>query len=125
MKVLDPGHFYECAQLDNGPFDLPNFLRFVKRIGGDYPGNTNHYAGTTLQEVLRACIDRVKYLNQQLPDHRNEMVLINLRRAIYALEIRAAERHHRIFPLVKLHEIELALTCPKCLHIGCEGECHA
>ena len=41
MKVLDPGHVYELAQLDRESYDRypVAHLTFVKRVGEGYPGN--------------------------------------------------------------------------------------
>lgn len=61
MKVIDPGHVYELAHLDGQHVER---LVFVKREGDGYPGNFGHHEGTNLQEVLRALIDRVEYLNR-------------------------------------------------------------
>ena len=133
MKVIDPGHVYDLDWLDGrAPIWMDihrdtghpmNRLIFVKREGEGYPGNVGHHPGTTMQEVLRAMIDRVKYLDNQIPDFRNQMVLASLRQAIRSLEWRAAERHNRD-TIIPIKEIELEPTCPKCLHIGCEGLCH-
>jgi len=123
MKVLDPGHAYQLQYLD-GPQDKGwDTLVFVKREGENYPGNVGHHAGTTMQEVLRALIDRVQYVNGQVPDPTNEQVLQHLRSAIWYLELRAARRHGRQFRAPERF-IETSPTCPKCLHIGCEGACH-
>lgn len=56
MKVIDPGHVYDLRSLDG---EQLNRLVFVKREGPSYPGNVGHYPGTTMQEVLRALIDRL------------------------------------------------------------------
>lgn len=93
MKVLDAGHEYELDVLDGGPFSTPKYLRFVKREGEQYPGNVGHYSGTTIQEVLRACIDRLKYVDNQVPDLVNRLVIGLLRQAIWYLEERAHRRH--------------------------------
>jgi len=132
MRVVDPGHRYvlhelDSAQPDNlGPHSLTAELRFVKREGEGYPGNVGHYCGTTTQEVLRALIDRIQYVNGQIPDDRNDDVLYHLRCAIYQLEARAAERHKRFAAFlakVSIDAIETLPTCEKCNHIGCRGEC--
>jgi hypothetical protein len=102
MKVLDPGHCYLLDVLDG---DAPEELTFVKRVGDKYPGNTDAYSGTTLQEVLRACIDRVKYVNAQIPDFNNNDVLYHLRATILALEQRAYVRHGILCDLL-ITEIE-------------------
>jgi len=122
MKVLDPGHHYELASLDeaqppNGVL-LPNRLFFVKREGPGYPGNIGHHAGTNLQEVLRVLIDRVQYLDWQIPDPANQAVIKNLRECILQLELRAAERHGRVLPDTRL-DIEREPVCNVCGHIGC------
>lgn len=138
MKVIDPGHIYELDWLD-GPPGLgfshssnavdeslkESRLIFVKREGElKYPGNIGHYPGTNLQEVLRACIDRVKYLDKQVHDGRNENVIKNLRHAIWYLEQRAASRHDRELEIPAGSYIENLPTCKKCGHIGCTGDCH-
>lgn len=126
MKVVDPGHVYELTWLDVVYLqhdEGQNRLIFVKREGEKYPGNVGHHPGTTMQEVLRVLIDRLKYVNSQEPDGRNEYALAQLRMAIFALELRAAERHKRVFSY-DANRIEEAPTCNKCGHIGCEGACH-
>lgn len=120
MIVLDPGHKYQLAHLDGYATEI---LTFVKRKGDNYPGNLSSYEGTNMQEVLRALIDRIKYVNNQIPCSQNEIVLLKLREVVLLLEERAAIRHKRE-PIRKSYEIELLSTCDKCGHIGCSGECH-
>lgn len=128
MRVIDAGHAYELRHLDG---DGASVLSFVKREGPGYPRNVGAHEGTTLQEVLRALIDRVQYLDGQIKDARNEEVIEHLRRAILSLEIRAAERHGRSLNLDRADfmrlpaGIETLPVCPKCLHIGCAGACRA
>jgi hypothetical protein len=138
VKIIDPGHVYELDWLDGTPLTIyplkddeeprtsrpENRLTFVKREGDGYPGNVGHHAGTNIQEVLRALIDRVRYLDKQIPDWRNLIILDNLRMAMYNLEGRAAERHGRTFIVHDMSAIETLPTCEKCKHIGCEGACH-
>ena len=119
MKVLDPGHKYQLNPLDG---DNIQFLTFVKREGEKFPGNKGHYSGTTLQEVFRACIERVNYVNNQIPDERNDAIIIYLRDAILLLEERAAERHGRRLSNTMLGgkvPIELRPTCVFCGHLEC------
>jgi hypothetical protein len=125
MRILDPGHLFALANIDYKlAFIDEQALRFVKREGLGYPGNVGYYPGTTLQEVYRACIARHKYLNKQEQHFCNTQNIQYLRSCIIGLEIRAAERHHR--PTPEMHgEIENISCCPKCLHIGCEGQCRA
>jgi hypothetical protein len=118
MTVIDPGHTYELGVLDGTDREI---LRFVKREGPNYPGNVGVQCGTTLQEVLRACIDRVKYLDNQIPCMENKRVIIHLGLAIDMLEQRAAHRHNRRAP----EDSVGGTTCPLCLHVGCIGNCRA
>jgi hypothetical protein len=121
MKVIDPGHYYELNVLD-GDLPLPAYLRFVKREGPGYPGNKDHYPGTTCQEVLRACLDRLQYVNRQEFSDYTFLAGQLIAAAIWHLEIRAAQRHKREQP--GLQESCEAPCCPKCNHVGCQGGCH-
>lgn len=120
MIILDPGHRYQLHHLDGYATEI---LTFVKRQGDKYPGNTSSYEGTNIQEVLRALIDRVQYINKQIPDKRNDYVLESLRNAFYWLENRAAFRHNRALVGVDFNKIESYEVCDNCKHIGCQGEC--
>lgn len=120
MKAHDPGHVYELDNLDDPHGKFPKVvLCFVKREGAGYPGNVGHHPGTNIQEVLRALIDRVHYLDSQDPDKANLMVVDDLRHALRALELRAARRHNRKPPTFEI-EIEKQPVCDGCGHIGCE-----
>lgn len=123
MEVIDPGHVYILKCLDTPGVEKAVVLTFVKREGEGYPGNVGHYPGTTTQEVLRALIDRIKYVDNQIRDQRNDSVLTHLRMAIFQLEMRAAERHGRVLSSVNFSSIEELPVCIKCGHIGCKGEC--
>lgn len=83
MIIIDPGHTYALGVLDG---EEAMVLRFVKREGADYPGNTGAQCGTTLQEVFRACLDRIEYLDRQITCEENDIVRFNLRSSINALE---------------------------------------
>jgi hypothetical protein len=119
MKVHDPGHVYELDNLDDPDGKFPKVvLCFVKREGDGYPGNVGHHPGTNIQEVLRALIDRVHYLNNQVADTSNLMVIDDLRHALRALELRAARRHNRQPPEFQF-DLEAQPHCAHCGHIGC------
>lgn len=123
MKVLDPGHCYELVNLDDADKEVPPvLLYFVKREGDGYPGNVGHHAGTNLQEVMRALIDRLIYLDRQNHDYRNREIIRRLRDSIWDLEVRAAERHKREPVPVSLH-VESIPVCSRCGHIGCGEAC--
>lgn len=125
MRVIDPGHCYGLLELDaeqGSELILERILVFVKREGEGYPGNVGHHSGTTLQEVLRACFDRLAYLDGQIPDERNSQCQHHIAQAIHLLECRAADRHGRQHPTVI--EAVAGKLCPKCGHVQCSGICH-
>jgi hypothetical protein len=118
MRVIDPGHHYELDVFDGDATGYRSLLRFMKRVGHGYPHNTEPtYPGTNCQEVIRALIDRVKYLHMQIPHPKNGAILDGLRAALVAFEERAAERHGRELVLTKT--IEHEISCQACGHIGC------
>jgi hypothetical protein len=125
VKIVDPGHKYELASLDG---HLHQELTFVKRCDRlhpeRYPGNTNAYPGATLQEVMRALIDRLKYVQNQIPCIENRIIISLLRQSIYLLEARAKNRKRKVLKLTEdeLEQIEKFETCKKCGHILC-NEC--
>lgn len=131
MKVIDPGHLYELANLDDSVAEVPRNptrLYFVKRIGAKFPGNTgSSYSGTITQEVVRALIDRTEYVNGQRSHVRNGLVLHHLREALRELEMRAAEEREAdpatIFRILTTSKPELMPTCPTCGHVQC-GRSH-
>lgn len=83
MKVLTPGHKYELSHLDG---DNTQTLRFVNR------GNGNDCEGTTNQEVIRALIDRVIFLDSQVHWSLNKDIISHLRSALVLHEARALIR---------------------------------
>lgn len=94
MRIIDPGHKYEVNYLDGN--DNIDTITFVKR---GHPGK-NH-PGTTNQELLRVLIDRIKFLNTEIPWRGNEEILFYLRKALILHECRALERKiekRQLFP---------------------------
>lgn len=122
MQVIDPGHFYRLKCLDEPSGNGTALLQFVKREGPGYPGNIGHYPGTTLQEVLRACANRLRYVNAQKPARESEAALGLVTGAIWMLENRAARLHGRE-PLLNDTVAEFGKCCPQCGHVGCSGSC--
>lgn len=119
MRVIDPGHTYALPTLDSeSPWEV--ILQFVKREGEKFPGNLGHYSGTTMQEVLRALIERATYVNRQTPCPETETAIGLLKSVIVLFEIRAARRHGRELD-VTVDEVVYGETCPVCLHVGCGG----
>jgi len=123
MKVLDPGHSYGLRVLDWPYVDQEpqSILMFVKREGSKYPGNTRAHSGTTSQEVLRALIDRAKYVNKQTPCPETEAAIGLLNTALLLFEMRAARCHGRHLEAVTVGDVVHGVCCPKCGHVGCGG----
>lgn len=118
MKVLDPGHRYELAALDG---DAVQTVQFVKRDFPPerYPGNVGSYSGTTMQECLRALIDRAEYVNRQTHSPQTTMAAYYMRVSLYYLEERAARRHGLGFEGFSVARIETYPVCPTCGHLVC------
>jgi hypothetical protein len=120
VEILDPGHLYALRSLDNGP---ERRLRFAKRIGERYPGNTGEpYAGTNCQEVIRALIDRMRYLNGQIPCVETETAIGLLQAALVLFEVRAKRVKGKTLDMPTIATLEAACPCRKCGHVDCECE---
>lgn len=119
MTELDPGHEYLLDSLDG---EFLQVIRFVKREGTGYPGNVGHYSGATMQEVLRACIRRALYVNNQTPSWLTRLGIFGMRFTIWCFEKRAANRHDRKFGIIPI-DIENEPKCRICGHIRCKGDC--
>ncbi len=118
MTVIDPGHDYWLDALDGG---APVRLTFVKREGPRYPGNVGTHGGTTLQEVLRALIERSNYVNAQIPCPETTLAIGLLQSALYLFEARAARVHGRILNCSLAGVVEGAGKCLRCGHVGCSS----
>lgn len=85
-KIIDPGHKYELLTLDG---DLTQLLTFVKRHDPEhperFPGNTESHPGTTLQSVIRCLMERVTYLNNQIPCKNNVAIFTRLAECLWLL----------------------------------------
>lgn len=118
MKVLDPGHEYVLDSLDG---ELHQTLTFVKREGSKYPGNVGSHPGTTMQEVLRALIERAEYVNRQIPCEETFMAISLMKSALLLFELRAARRHGRPLTASVEEVVSGVGKCKKCGHVGCVG----
>lgn len=118
MKVLDPGHQFSLLTLDG---EEEQILTFVKRCRPPekYPGNTNAYPGTNIQDVLRALIARVEYLDEQQPAQENLEVLRHLKSAFQKLEMRA-HRLHGLSLFTPVDDLLEQPPCPTCGHVLCQ-----
>lgn len=120
MQVLDAGHDYLLTSFDGGP---PIRLNFVKRDDPPekYPGNTNAYPGTLMQEVLRALIERGEYVNNQFSCNQTEEAIGHFAQALWLLEQRHAERHGLPDAMneIDLESVATVPFCTRCGHIIC------
>lgn len=134
MKILETGHVYRLQTLDDEvpattlwPNARPFLqeLTFVRRDGTGYPPSkwnhdaphVGHHPGTLLQDVLRCCIERVQYVDGQIPHQSNKQVIGALRLSIRLLETRAAERHGWNMEHLSALRIEELPACERCGHI--------
>lgn len=85
MNEIVPGHVYELDNLDCNNNNT-QLLKFVNRnLESDCEGTTN-------QEVLRALIERVKFMDSQIHWPLNKEIIHHLRMAISLHEARALIR---------------------------------
>lgn len=119
MKVIDPGHKFQLDSLDGNFYQE---LRFVKREGEKFPGNVGSYSGTTMQEVIRALISRMLYVDNQHPCDENKNVIAYLNWSLGKLEERAARLHGRTLSTEdRLNIVSGEGKCKRCGHLGCKG----
>lgn len=127
FKVIDPGHKYELLTLD-GNARFRQFLTFVKRFDPEhpekYPGNTEAYPGTNIQSVVHALIERIDYLQNQIPHKNNIAIRRKFLEILWLLEDRAAERHGRDFDY-RPEDMDKMPMCKHCGHVVCPelGNC--
>ena len=129
---MDPGHYYLLDEYSgSNPEEMLSSeqpLHFMHRVGDKYPGNQGApYDGTNCQEVIRALIARIKYLQEQakqLNDPSSTSIdeeIIELgRKMLWLFEIRAADIHGIEFPDEVMAEIETVPVCRTCGHIVCK-----
>ena len=118
MEIIDPGHEFLLEGYDGGD---PQLLVFMKRDGAGYPFNVGRHSGTNCQEVIRALIERLKYLQLQIACDENEQIIKLLRESLRLFEVRAAKRRGLTVPEFPSDEFELQPTCPTCGHIQCDA----
>lgn len=116
IEIVDPGHSYRLPSFDG---ELEQTLTFMKREGAGFPGNVGHYPGTNLQSVLRACLNRVVYLQGQIPHDNNVAIICHLKHVLRELEQRAAERHGLNPNTITLDLAAFGPMCGTCGHVMC------
>lgn len=89
MKIVEPGHVYQLPHLESKGSER---LTFIKRSSGAVDYSDAEHPGTNTQEVLRALIDRTKFLNDVLPCLETQDAVYHLRMVLYLYEVRAYRR---------------------------------
>lgn len=118
MIIIEPGHKYDLAPLDDGVYQT---IEFVKRVGKKFPFNAGQvHGGTNCQEVLRVLIDRSEFLQSQDPCAETECIVASLRSALLLFELRAARRHKRHLELESTDRLVCGPVCDRCGHYGCK-----
>ena len=125
MIILDLGHDYLLEGV-GGPelVNPPQRITFVKNEGDAYPGNVGHHSGVMTQELLRVCIDRTKYLNDQGSCMETELALSAMRQALAWYEVRAARCRGTFIEGDYADVLDNAEVCPTCGHNQCHRTVH-
>ena len=121
MKIIDPGHEY---LLDGVGGTSPQRIIFVKNEGEKYPGNIGFHGGVLTQELLRVCIDRTKYLNNQGSCMETELALSAMRQALSWYEVRAARCRGTHIEGKHSNALDAAPVCDTCGHNQCHRDIH-
>lgn len=100
MKVIDKGHYYELANMEN-PDQPGQEIKFIKKeksapqkMGEDVVLETVH-DGTTNEEVLYMLINRYKALNAKMWSSENDYIIKRLEEALAMSLYRTYDRDQR------------------------------
>lgn len=113
MRIIEPGHVYELANVDGIGTQRIYFVR-RRDDQGELLNTALHAQGILTQELLRVAIDRTLYLYAEAPCDEDTKIVEHLREAITLFESRAARRS-----IEKLAKPEEAKVCDTCQHILC------
>lgn len=96
MNAVVPGHLYNLENADPGEAGSPTVqtLAFIRKesVDGVFKTVAN---GTTNEEVLRALIDRLQFLQAKATCRENALAITKLEEALMWLERRTADRKAR------------------------------
>lgn len=92
FSVNDPGHSYALANMEKGTQPLV-FIRKKVTTGSTTLVTAND--GTTNEAVLAMLIDRLEWLNAQMPSDHNEEALTHIEAALECLHARTDDRKKR------------------------------
>lgn len=99
MIELAPGHVYRLKNLKDEGCSILTFYRDPDLHNGE------GLRGPSTQEILRACIKRVEYLDSEKPWWGNKIIVTLLRKAIALFEARALLR--KVDKGLAIEDIEL------------------
>lgn len=91
MKIVDEGYEYSLASLEGSPDQSLRFKKTEERKGE----LITLHDGTSNEEIIKALINRLHFLNDWMYDSYNSEALIHLENALNALHARQADRKAR------------------------------
>jgi hypothetical protein len=92
MRIINSGHEYDLATVENGPSEHVKFINKKPDASGCL--RTVH-DGTTNEEVLAMLIDRMNYLQGLCPCRENAIVITKLEESLMWLNKRTTDRKAR------------------------------
>lgn len=92
FESFDPGHSYWLENLEG---DGRQSLHFIKKEPRENGTLRLENDGTTNERVIKVLIDRMSYLNAQVPCLENEQVIRCLQDAVTILDQRMSDRKER------------------------------
>lgn len=92
MRKIDKGHKYELKN-STEPHQILTFIKKTPIPDSDKLELV--YDGTTNEEVLKALIDRIEYLNSVVASRENQYIITLLKKALMWSEKRTHDRKKR------------------------------
>lgn len=96
MKILTPAHLYEVSNFED-PSKTQSIQFIEKKPNPDDPIGPciTVNDGTTTEELLSVCKDRLQTLNHRLYSRETEEAIVSIDEAIKYLNRRTNDRQHR------------------------------
>lgn len=95
MKVLEPGHVYELANLDSDGVQVLTFLRRSSpaiQHEFDHPGTNTQELIRVIIDLTKIVIDRTQFLDEVIPAIENQDLIWHARMLLLGYEGRAYRR---------------------------------
>ena len=119
-KVHVPGHRYAVLRQYNEGYEQ---ISFPMRHSDPFTSHVNTFPGTTVQAILRVCIDRLQYMGRHGERKLHKGVVGLLTLALWIMEYRAAKQKGKAYP----YSLQFALrspVCPVCGKTSCRDSCY-